>query len=423
MAGSVTEYFLGLQDGQTYDKVVLHGHLIHQFIEPEVFQVLGKCLEQKKSYEDDAHGFKADQILAEFQKFYNRKVTMRLIKEYQFEPEKLVDEIEKLQKMKFSSLPLDVLGDLDIDKVIAEDLGNIQYIPTSFDCVKESSQPYDGYSTGQVVMVCAPPGVGKTLFLAHEVVKMMKENNTRKPEEQFKVYWLALGDMNRLDFIVRLTAIYSGDSFNDVKMNPKAYFTDEIREAFRNVKISVVPAAHVDIYGVKYFIENSVVQPNFDPHVVIVDYDANLLSNRDTMYQTGEEVYNVASTISRPLGKPGRLVFVASQPKIEYWNQCPMPKEAAAESSRKQAIIDMMITIARDPRSARGSKVGKILVAKNRRGSDGCMSFFRMFDGHFVNIDENDYVTSLESSSAGGNTGGNTRKQRRDHNASTFGTY
>lgn len=418
-AEKVCEYFLGLGDSEQYNKVALHGHLIHEFMETEIIQLLGRCLEHYRLYEKDEHGLTSNTVLTNFQKFYNRKVTTKLIRDFQHDPERLVEEIEQLQKMKFASLPLDVLGDLDVDKVIEEDLGNITYIPSAFPCVKESCYPYPGYSTGQVVMVCAPPGVGKTLFLAHEVVRMMQENlKIEKEEEKFKVYWLALGDMNRLDFIVRLTAIWKNVSFNEIKRSPKQYFDEEVRSAFKHVKITVVPAAYVDIYGVKYFVENTVCSPTFNPQVIIIDYDANLLSNRESMYATGEEVYNVASTIAKPVGKPGRLVFIASQPKIEFWNYCPMPKEAAAESSRKQAIIDMMITLARDPNSAQERRVGKMLIAKNRRGADGCVSLYRLQDGLFHNIDDNEYATSLESSSSGGNFNGakrNNQKRRDNH--------
>ncbi len=423
----IAEYFSNLSDGQAYNKTVLHSHLTHEFLDVEILQVLSKCLDHRVTYEGDPSGIQTNDILREFQRFYNRKVTTKLIQDFQHDPERLVDEIEKLQRLKFATLPLDILGELDVDKVIEEDLGNIRYIPSSFPCVRESCAPFDGYSTGQVIMVCAAPGNGKTLFMGHEIVSMMKANlNIEKEEEKFKVYWISLGDMNRLDFIIRLTAIYLEKSFNLIKLSPKLYFNEEVREALKYVKISVVPAAYIDIYGVRTFIENTVVTPDFDPQIIVIDYDANLLSNREMMYHASEEIYNVASTISRPFNKAGRLVFVASQPKIEYWNQCPMPKEAAAESSRKQAIIDFMITIARDPNAAKGTRVGKMLIAKNRRGADGCIGLYRMQDGLFYDIDENVYATSLESSSA--SSGSTTRRNysgggggRRQANQERYG--
>ena len=422
----VTEYFINLTDNQTYEKLVLHGHLIHEFLETEIFQVLGKCLEHHRVYLEDKQGVKSNHILVQFQKFYNRKVTAKLIHDFQHDPEKLVEEIEKLQKMKFASLPLDVLGDLDVDKVIEEDLGNIRYIPSTFPFIQEACFPYSGYSTGQLVLVCAKPGAGKSLYMAHEVVRLMQENlKIEKDEDKFKVYWLALGDMNRLDFIIRLTAIYRGKSFNEVKSNPKIFFDEEVRQAFKKVKISVVPAAFIDIYGAKYFIENTVCDPSFDPQVIIIDYDANLLSNRESMYLANEDVYNVASMIAKPMNRPGRLVFVASQPKIEYWNQCPMPMEAAAESSRKQAIIDMMVTIGRDPASAPGLRVGQMLVAKNRRGSDGSIGLYSLQEGLFYTIDELQYSAALISSSTGGvgnNNGKPPRKSRAQRNQEIYGS-
>lgn len=412
LAQSVAEYFLGLQDGQQYEKIVLHGHLVHDFLGSEINEMMARCLEIHRVSKEDGQGLQAGSILAEFQKFYNRKVTSKIIRDHQNDPEKLLEEIEKLQKMKFASLPLDVLGDLDVDRIIEEELGNILFVPSAFECVRESCAPADGYQTGQVVMVCARPGAGKTNFLAHEVVNLMHENEKIVDErDKFRVYWLALGDMNRFDFIIRMTAIHFGIPFNDVKRTPQQYYTDDVKRLFRYVKITTVPAAHIDIYGAKYFIENTVTEPSFDPQVIIIDYDANLLSNRETMYLSGEETYNVASSIAKPIGRPGRLVFVASQPKIEYWSLCPMPMEAAAESSRKQAIIDMMITIARDPACAKGKKVGKMLIAKNRRGEDGIISLYQLDQGLFKEIDDSVYVTSLESTSSGGGYSGGKNKR------------
>jgi hypothetical protein len=421
VAQRIVEYFCLLADAQPYDKITLHGHLIHEFMESEIVQILNKCLEHVRTFTEDTHGYQTTKILQDFQKFYNRRMATKLIRECQHDPEKLVEAVENLQRMKFATLPLDILGDLDVDRVVEEDLGNIRYIPSSFPCVRTScgwgwldDQQAGGYSTGQLVQVCAPPGVGKSLFLAHEVVGMMRANKDLDEKDKFKVYWLALGDMNKLDFIQRFTAIYRGRPINEIKRNTKLYFDDEVREAFKSVKISVVPPGHIDIHGVRYFIENSVADPTFDPQIIVIDYDANLLMNRDTMYLASEEIYNIAAAIAKPVARPGRLVFIASQPKIDFWNVCPMPKEAAAESSRKQAIIDMMITIARDPNCIEGTVVGKILVAKNRRGIEGCIGLYLLDGGIFFNIADNiEYASSLESSSSrlnSGNQGGRSKR-------------
>lgn len=235
-----------------------------------------------------------------------------------------------------------------------------------------------------------------SIFLANEVVEMLKGG--------MKVYWMALGDMMRYDFIIRLSALITGNGLTEVSMEPHKYWNDAIKEKCKNLRMSVLPAGQVDIHNVKNYIDNYVVtDEDFD--VFILDYDSNLLQNSDNMYMSGDEIYNVMSQIARPTGKTYRLAMIASQPKIAYWEYDELPKEAAGESSRKQAIVDVMVTIGKSA-AHQEHHMGVMKAAKLRRGKEGLRSYYILRDcGKFDEIPKDDYNRMRTNTGKGPNAG------------------
>lgn len=99
--------------------------------------------------------------------------------------------------------------------------------------------------------------------------------------------------------------------------------------------------------------------------VIIIDYDGNLRATADSMYESGGEIYNKAKNLAETNKS---VVFIASQPKREFWDKELIPLEAAAESSKKQQVIDMMITLGRPKGNTSGIRF--LYVPKNRRGEE-----------------------------------------------------
>lgn len=99
--------------------------------------------------------------------------------------------------------------------------------------------------------------------------------------------------------------------------------------------------------------------------VIIIDYDGNLRKTFESMYESGEDIYNKAKNLAE-INKS--VVFIASQPKPAYWKEEMLPLEAAAESSKKQQIIDMMITLGRPKGNTSGARF--LFIPKNRRGEE-----------------------------------------------------
>jgi len=351
-----------------------NGHLME-----EIEQVLKSVKDFIVMPVDSIDGF-----LEDFNKFYcNKRLNTVFEQRNDLDPVKIVDSIKEIPKVKGESLPLVSLGNCDVQKVIEEEIGDIEVMPSRFDFVRRAT-PWGGYLRGQLLMVTAPPGVGKSTFILNEAINFLKSG--------YKVYWIALGDMMSFDFITRSTSIIKGLPFSTVANNINEYFDDEVREITKNLRLTVLPADTVSMAEVSEFVE-TVVSVDENPDVVILDYDANLRShNPDNMFIQGRQVYNAMAKITRPKNFNYRLGIIASQPKIQFWGLPELPKECASESSGKQAVVDFMITIGRDYR-IRGKHAGIMSAAKVRRGKEGVKSYYILNDyGHFQEIEHSEYL-------------------------------
>lgn len=124
-------------------------------------------------------------------------------------------------------------------------------------------------------------------------------------------------------------------------------------------------------------------------HQIIVDYDENLAKESDSMYESGGTLYNKVALFA-VLNKSA--ILIAAQPKPSYWSNEVIPMEAVAESSKKQKIIDMMLTIGKPNQHG---PIGTLNVAKNRRGRDGRLLRLK-FEGETArvsHISEDEYQT------------------------------
>ena len=240
-------------------------------------------------------------------------------------------------------------NDLDINTILAQENENI--VQSKFDFINKSF-PNGGYPRASTIIVSAPPGVGKSLFLTEETL-WMALNGT-------KVLYGIFGDIGMRDMLIRMCAIYSGFSFFETnKRLPELY--KSLREALRgNFEISVNPAGQINVDEFVEFSKNSPAK------VIVADYDSNLLveGKTDSMYDLYGQMYmKFSELVAEPYNK---LLFVASQPKIVAWGNSIIGLTDIGESSRKQHAADMIITKGKEVSSPNHLSI--INIPKNRRG-------------------------------------------------------
>lgn len=200
---------------------------------------------------------------------------------------------------------------------------------------------------------------GKTLFMMTEAVESLLQGK--------KVLYAAIGDLKPFDFASRICSMLLKSPMTKTALSINSCY-EAVTRLYPQVKENLaVQFISPDKYTPNQWLKMNEQLGNIDKYeVFFIDYDTNFASEKDSMYAKGDEVYTMAFTLSQYKGK---YVFIGSQPKIGNWKDRELGLESASESSRKQQIVDVMITLShdRDTRNPR-NHLGTINIPKNRRG-------------------------------------------------------
>lgn len=258
-----------------------------------------------------------------------------------------------------------VLSDRDklpeVRKAAVGSEGSSIIIESSFHAINRSLQ-YGGYKFGDLVAFIAPPGSGKSFCLVNEGVAAVSQG--------FEVFHAFIGDMSLYDGWIRyasnITGIYQ-DQIVKMSIEDQQKLTKDYNRLgyFDRVFLVSYPSESITVNQLirdigKY---QSKLKKKFD--MIIVDYPDNLIAENDMMYLSGGTIYNKL----QGLGVKNRsAVLIASQPKITYYGAEIIPLEGAAESSKKQQNLDLMVTLGK---SYRNFPYLTGFIPKNRRGVTG----------------------------------------------------
>ena len=225
---------------------------------------------------------------------------------------------------------------------------------------------YKGLPPGTLNMIVAPPGRGKTTTLINQGVCTALQG--------LNVLHVFLGDMSKYDGLLRYTSCYSGIPTSKLVEMSQIELETTVKKInmtgiLSHIYIASYAADEVTPDQLMKDIASMQRKDRVHYNAIIIDYDENFAStdnNKKTdvnsMYETGGTNYNRLALFAK-MNKS--VLFIAAQPKPEYWSKEILPMECAAESSKKQKIIDLMLTIGRPSKE---SSVGTVNIAKNRRG-------------------------------------------------------
>lgn len=284
------------------------------------------------------------------------------------------DATEYIKYIKNLNLPtgdVDVFSSttfsgLDINTIIAEDAKG--QVPTNVDWLNKAFGGMGGINRGEIGVISAPPGVGKSLFAMDLACYMAASGE--------KVLYVCLGDMNYRDFIQRMSSIAFGVSFADAGKNIGMMYEQLKNLVGNNLEISVNPSGTVTSGEVVDFARNK----NFS--VVVVDHDGNFAGATDgeSLYSTYSDIYNDFTKLSME----GRLVLICSQAKIFSWDKI-IGLESLSDSSKKQHVADWIMTISNvNPDCPNHLYV--MSLPKARRGEVGSRAYVIRIQGRFIEI-------------------------------------
>lgn len=288
--------------------------------------------------------------------------------------------ISKSSSFKLSDI--DMIGEIRREAIGTDD--NPMIIPSSIPSINKSLQ-FHGYKPGDLIMICSPPGVGKTMFMVNE--------GANASILGYKVLHLFIGDMKEYDGFIRYTSRITEIPQNDIVEMTVADQSNLVKKHnlqgyFNNIVVSSYAAGEITIEEMIQEVYR--IQKDCDIHfdMILVDYADNLLPDSTMMYESGGNIYNKLSLLGY---SNHSIVIVGSQPKPAYWDTEIIPKSAAADSSRKQHVIDVMITMGK---AAKGADIGSIHLPKVRRGREGSIirikSYFER--AYLQEISEKDYI-------------------------------
>jgi len=216
-----------------------------------------------------------------------------------------------------------------------------------------------GLGKGELGVVVAPTGAGKSMVLVHLGAQAVKAG------KNVLHYTLELADTvvgGRYD-----AAITGVELKNLAVFKEKIY--DEIREIGGKLIIKEYPTRSASIQTIKNHIEK-LKRRDFVPDMIIVDYGDLIRpenSRKDEKRHQLETIYEELRGIAQICECP---VWTASQTNRSGINAEVITMESISEAFNKCFVADFIFTVSRTVED-KNTNQGRIFVAKNRNGPDG----------------------------------------------------
>jgi hypothetical protein len=233
--------------------------------------------------------------------------------------------------------------------------------PTGIPDLDEKEVLNGGLSRGEIGVVVAPTGVGKSHWLVAMGAAAMKRGK------------------NVLHYTFELSESSVGIRYDSNLCNiPSSEVIDAKESVLENYKnndygrliIKQYPTGTASIVTLRNHIEKLSMK-GFAPSVIIIDYADIMRSTRqyDTLRHELKLVYEELRNLAMDLNVP---VWTASQANREASNSDVVGLENMSEAYGKAMVADIVISISRKP-SEKASGQGRLFVAKNRAGRDGVL--------------------------------------------------
>ena len=215
-----------------------------------------------------------------------------------------------------------------------------------------------GLGKGELGVVIAPTGVGKSMVLAHLGAEALKIG------KNVVHYTLELQDViigNRYD------SCLTGIPINDLFFNKEEIF-EEVKKLPGKLLIKEYPTKSATTQTLKNHLEK-LKNRDFSPDMIIVDYGDILkpIFHSKEKRENLETIYEELRAIAQEFECP---VWTASQTNRSGINAEVITMESISEAFSKCFVADFIFSVSRTG-SDKTNNTGRIYIAKNRNGIDG----------------------------------------------------
>jgi len=288
--------------------------------------------------------------------------------------EKIKDMVDSAMKVGVSlELGHDYLVDWeerqnDVDRVI---------VATGWDCINDLMD--GGLGAGELGVVVAPSGVGKTWLLTHIGANAVKQGlNVVHYSMELSEHYVG----------ARYDTVFSGIPSSELK-EKKEFVKEKISNLKGHLLIKYFPPKGVTVSKIQQHIEKMTAAGN-KPDVVIVDYADLLLSSQfgsDSTYQEQGGVYIELRGMGGELEIP---IWTASQTNRSAIDSDVIEADKIADSYAKVMNADFIMSWSRKAQD-KINNTARAHVMKNRFGPDGITfpckmdtntGFIEVYDGN-----------------------------------------
>ena len=243
-----------------------------------------------------------------------------------------------------------------------------------------------GLGQGELVVVVAPTGAGKSHVLVHLGAQALKQG------KNVVHFTLELADTSVAQ---RYDACLTGIPLDEL-INQKDEVYDVIKDIDGQLIVKEFPTKSASTVTLKNHLEK-IRQTEMEIDMIVVDYGDLLKSsivrkNSEKRHEL-ESIYEELRGLGQEFGCP---IVTASQTNRKGLNEEVITMESISEAFNKCFVADFIISLSRTIKD-RNANIARIFVAKNRNGPDGIV-FSAFMDTSSVSIKvlERDDVVKLQ---------------------------
>jgi replicative DNA helicase len=218
-----------------------------------------------------------------------------------------------------------------------------------------------GLARGELGVITAPTGVGKSHFLVHVGCEALRVGKN-VIHYTFELAERAVG----LRYDSNLCNIASNDVVDRKDEVIKSYE----ESALGRLIIKEYPTGSATVMTIRNHIEKLLLK-GFVPSLIIIDYADIMRSSRsyDSLRHELKLVYEEIRNLAMDMNFP---VWTASQANRDASNAEVVGLENMAEAYGKAMVADVVVSLSRKPME-KSTGIGRLFVAKNRAGRDGIL--------------------------------------------------
>lgn len=217
-----------------------------------------------------------------------------------------------------------------------------------------------GLGAGEVGVVVAPTGVGKSHFLVHVAAQAVQKG------KNVLFYTFELNERNvgiRFDsHIVDISSTYCFDNIQKIK----DHYSDH--SEYGKLLIKYYPTSTVTCLNIRNHVER-LAATGYRPDLIVIDY-AGIMRSSEKYDAPRFELKKIFEELRGMAGELNVPVWTAVQSNKEGANADVVGMENMAESYGQAHICDFIVGLSRKP-VEKATGYGTLFIAKNRAGTDG----------------------------------------------------